>query len=341
MHIVNLMVPVLGTAKPSIMRCFGEFGDMKAMAPTTKTKSLPLLIGLGPVRSGSTWAYELLYNHSQVAVTRHKEVNYFNDNYERGPEWYERKFIPSNAKTVLRADISPHYMFEPHLVERVRASVREPFFCCGLRSPYRRLLSWYQAFAPIFRQTVAPNLSNIKLFQAQRDTFLRFGLIAGQMKDCMNEFGRDRFFLCDFDQLQRSPANVARAFQARLGLSIEMPFSVNCDVRVATKCGARHEAPLVIWLISSLVKTISPRHWSRLKHEFKCMTGSRPRIVHFCTIDDAIVLFRMLEAELESDISNLEELLDRDLSSWRIGPQIAALESDGSLMTMSTVALPQ
>jgi hypothetical protein len=290
---------------------------------------VPLLIGLGPVRTGSSWTYELLFGHSQVATTRAKEVNYFNDNYHRGPEWYGRCFKSATAETKLRADLSPHYMFAPDIAKRIRETVPEPFFTCGLRSPYARIRSYFRAFAPVIRYQGAgnnpPTCSNTELFALRRDVLLQLGLMAGTLKSCMDEFGHDRFVFRDFAQLRDSPRDVARAFQLSLGLNVEFPLSVTRDVRRSVAHGPVTTHPLKS-AIGRAARRYCPGLVYRAKHSrIAPLIWGKPT-EHSFTIEEAAVLYRLLEPEFERDISKLEELLGRDLSEWRIEPQIANLE---------------
>ncbi len=119
---------------------------LELASPQGVAGDVPMLIGLGPIRSGTTWVHELLFGHSQVATTSMKEVNFFNLNFDRGVPWYEAQFRPTTRATRLRADISPFYMMDPTVCDRIARTVRDPILMINLRSPYERVLSWDQKY---------------------------------------------------------------------------------------------------------------------------------------------------------------------------------------------------
>lgn len=70
---------------------------------------------IGAMKSGTTSLFRYLSQHPQVAPSSHKELNYFadDDNWDKGPDWYEDHFgfDPSVHKVGLEA--STHYTKQP------------------------------------------------------------------------------------------------------------------------------------------------------------------------------------------------------------------------------------
>ncbi len=279
---------------------------------------LPLLIGVGPVRSGTTWAHEMLFGHSQVATTAIKEVNYFNRAFDKGDDWYRAQFAPIGEKTRLRADLSPLYMLDPEVPGRIEATVADPIIMINLRSPYARTMSWWHRFG----QVRFPN-AQIETDPVVHEFMDRVGLLTARMRPYLERFGRDRVVLADYDLLQKDPQALARELQTRLGLDLEMPATVDRAVNTAVDYRSTALRRLVK-RITPAARKLSPHLFYKIKYSFvhEMLLRRRPSVS--LTKDQTAILFDKLKARFEPDIDELEKLLERNLSAWRIDRQLAA-----------------
>ena len=95
----------------------------------------------GAPKCGSTWMYEQLRRHPQIATASGKDTYYFTSQWHRSRDWYLRHFTPG-PDTQCYADISHHYMYEPDFVSRLRATVDgDVRVHLMLRDPAQRLRS--------------------------------------------------------------------------------------------------------------------------------------------------------------------------------------------------------
>lgn len=52
--------------------------------------TLPSFLGIGAMRSGTTWLDQMLRSHADIYMSeRRKEVHFFDQYYDRGLSWYE------------------------------------------------------------------------------------------------------------------------------------------------------------------------------------------------------------------------------------------------------------
>lgn len=103
---------------------------------------LPDFVGIGAPRSGTTWIYEMLKRHPQVCMSSEKELNFFNNAYQKGAGWYERFFNPCDQnKTV--GEFSPSYLADERVPERMKALVPEAKLVISLRNPVKQIFSRY------------------------------------------------------------------------------------------------------------------------------------------------------------------------------------------------------
>ena len=282
-------------------------------------RDIPLLIGLGPIRSGTTWVHELLFGHSQVATTLMKEVNFFNSHFDEGMGWYEEKFRPVTAATRLRADISPFYMMDPTVCDRIARSVPNPILMINLRSPYERVLSWYQKY----RQGDHP-IGWIASDARVHAEALEIGLTATMLQHYVERFGRERLILVDYADLKSDPVGLSERLQRRLGLDIEAPPSITREVNASVHYRSAHLRRLA-HLGGPLVRKLSPQLFYSMKYGVmhdvifakKRLTGPDAEL--------KLTAIGSLRTAFEADIDRLEEALDQDLTSWRYEKQAAGL----------------
>jgi len=113
---------------------------------TAALRPLPNSIIIGGMKCGTTTLNAWLRSHPEVAFSAIKEIHFFDQNYEKGPDWY-RSFFPIwerllGAKCVLEA--TPAYLFRASVVaERMHRLVPEARLIVMLRDPVKRAISHY------------------------------------------------------------------------------------------------------------------------------------------------------------------------------------------------------
>src|SRR4026208_2465075 len=74
---------------------------------------LPTFIGIGSMRCGSTWLYQVLKCHPDIAMSELKEVDFFflYRMLRHDWRWYEALFHPNGTGELkpVRGEISPRY----------------------------------------------------------------------------------------------------------------------------------------------------------------------------------------------------------------------------------------
>jgi len=81
---------------------------------------LPNFIICGAQRAGTTSLFHYLKAHPQVYMAPTKEVHFFDLNYEKGIDWYEKHFRSSNPeKHKAIGEVSPFYMYLHEVPERI------------------------------------------------------------------------------------------------------------------------------------------------------------------------------------------------------------------------------
>jgi hypothetical protein len=126
---------------------------MRWRSATRRVRVLPDFLVLGGQRCGSTTLYTMLCGHPQVMEASHKEPHFFDNNHQRGLEFYRRLF-PLDAHMRLRAlrlghpvvtgEATTNYLSHPAVPGRVKALLPDVRLVAILRDPVDRAHSHYQ-----------------------------------------------------------------------------------------------------------------------------------------------------------------------------------------------------
>ncbi|MGE5527840.1 MAG: sulfotransferase family protein [Patescibacteria group bacterium] len=105
---------------------------------------LPNFICPGAARSATTTLYYLLIQHPQVFLPRIKETKFFAINYDKGLPWYESRYYAKAAGEIAIGDISPAYLCHEECPKRIYQSLGPKVkFIFMLRNPITRAVSHY------------------------------------------------------------------------------------------------------------------------------------------------------------------------------------------------------
>jgi len=188
----------------------------------------PIVVCVGPIRSGTTWIYELLKNHPQCITTDPKETSFFCVNFDKGIDWFLSKFQKSNVATKLCADLSPLYFLHHNDVTRVKAFAEEVKIIICLRNPYERLRSIHNKMNAIGRKReVSDYMENAKL---RNEDVLGYNLIYDKAIFFIEHFGKENVYFFYFDELKSNPDGAARKLLEFLGLDYFISVSVGHEV---------------------------------------------------------------------------------------------------------------
>ncbi|WP_295607077.1 sulfotransferase domain-containing protein [uncultured Lamprocystis sp.] len=99
-----------------------------------------LFVGIGVQKCATTWLYDILLDHPNVALSKRKELDFFSYHFGRGYQWYEEQF-PADRHGCLVGEISPSYFVDANVPERLQAYAPEANLIVSLRDPVERAVS--------------------------------------------------------------------------------------------------------------------------------------------------------------------------------------------------------
>ena len=109
----------------------------------------PTFINIGPGRCATSWLFQLLQAHPEIALSKVKETEYFNTNFAKGPQWYEAQFDVAAAADSSGSDVqqigefSANYYLCSEIAEAIHTYDPDMKLIINLRNPYELLKSFH------------------------------------------------------------------------------------------------------------------------------------------------------------------------------------------------------
>lgn len=103
---------------------------------------VPNFLYIGTSKAGSTWLFNALAVHPQVALASDKGLYYFDQHFDRGESWYLSQFAGLPDRPAI-GEISHSYLSSPEAPERIAALNPAVRLLVCLREPVDRAFSDY------------------------------------------------------------------------------------------------------------------------------------------------------------------------------------------------------
>jgi hypothetical protein len=278
----------------------------------------PDFIGIGTIKSGTTWLWQCLREHPELYLPRMKELEYFNSQYERGVEWYKSFFADAGAR--LCGEVSPQYVHDPDAARRMaQLSGRLKLISC-FRNPVDRAYSHFmmdaRAHAGLSDRDKARMFD--ELVRAGDSKYVRFGFYAAQISPFVEIFGRQAIHAVFFDDIRDKPHDVLRDICIFLGVASDfVPNSLMGSVNSSKRYRS-------VWLFNTLRGTVRLADRIGLGEliMFLKRIAIRDRVLELLEVPDQYHPMsrdtrRRLAATYADSNRRLGEIFDRDLSTWQ------------------------
>ena len=271
---------------------------------------LPGIIAIGPPRTGTTWLDAVLRGHVGLPSDV-KETQFFKWNYEKGLEWYAWHFRNCPPEHPVM-EICPSYFDYKPARERIKRHIPDCKIICTLRDPVERLYSVYRHYSGFagfknFEGLVedAPNL-----FEASD--------YVTHLREWFADFGRENVLVAFYENLESSP----QAFLDSICKFVGIPsFDVHKTDAGTRKINASPRKPrsrrlglaagkLRGWLLSHRAHKIV-NLWQKTLLWDLCFAGGEE------FGPPSPELEKQLREHFRPSVMALEQLLGKDLSTWK------------------------
>lgn len=182
----------------------------------------PDFIFIGPDKSGSTWIHRVLQWHPEIYVAESKELEFFDNYYDRGLDWYLSYFRGASPGHKVRGEVCHNYLFSREACERIHRHFPDIRLMICLREPVDRAFSAYLYMIKQGRISCSFEEAVMAV-----DELVDHGCYARHLLPYIEQFGKARIFTGLFDDLQQDPAAFARRMLDFLGVTpLALPESL-------------------------------------------------------------------------------------------------------------------
>lgn len=191
---------------------------------STKRLPLPDFLGIGFMKTGTTWLYENLRCHPELHLADAKELRYFDTpRYLEPLARYAGNFQGANGR--LKGEISPSYALVPERrVQEIRRLLPDVRLLVLLRDPvereWSRVTHAYRKDGRDIREAADEEVMAI----LGRGTLASRGGYSGTIEKWLRHFPADRLFVGFYEDLQARPQGLLTDVFAFLGVDTDVDW---------------------------------------------------------------------------------------------------------------------
>ncbi|WP_113952485.1 sulfotransferase family protein [Arenicella xantha] len=291
---------------------------------------MPNFLIVGAVKAGTTSLYHYLSQHPDIFLPNQKEPHHFAPTKWCGYpamalDDYETLFEKTDTYTA-RGEASTGYLYYPESPNLIHQALPDCKIVVILRDPTVRAYSGYMHEVRegleqhSFEQALAQEQQATRFVRGGEFSFnyLKQGLVCDNIQRYIELFGTHQVHVCWFDDLVNKPHTLMQALFDFL--NVDEHFQGEWDYRYnpsgQPKFKALHtlidgEGTVANWLRARFSGNRKSHRQASLWHrvrDWNLASGERP------TLDPSTE--RLLRSYFQSEVRNLEALLNRDLSEW-------------------------
>ncbi len=276
--------------------------------------TFPTFLGIGVPRSGTTWLHEILQSHPEVYVPKYrKEIRFFDENYDRGVDWY-KKFFPSDMhanKYRAIGEISPFYLYYDDCIDRILKIPSITKLILILRNPVDRTYSYYGCLVRDGKY-----VGSFEDCMIQHPEIIQQSFYSGYLEKYLHHFAKEQLLVLIYEQTIASSISKTKDRLANfLGIDVER-FPPSAGLARVNTSGIpnAHSAYLFFDKIAWRLKDMDLDcivSWSK-KLGIKRLFGKKHSLPQ---MKEEIQQY--LSELYKPDIQELELLLETDLDCWK------------------------
>jgi len=267
------------------------------------------VIGIGSPRCGTSFLHDLLGTHPDVQTPQtHKELNFWNQNYEKGLGWYVNNFN-LNSKYKYIHEFTPGYLCNQEVPLRiVRELGKSPLFIVILRNPVDRLYSHFKKYTRdkqtdmSFREfTKIPQRLNVSMYGCN-------------IKHWLNIFPRENFLFLEYEYFFQNPEKGVRELAEFLGIDTDgfdtslFNKKINTSETVSARGLYKKGHYIVNWLRSKNLHYLA----NQIVRTGRLLMKQKPDISHQIPSQER----QRLQNYFKNDVRELEMITGKNFEGW-------------------------
>ncbi len=280
-------------------------------------------LGIGPSKAGTTWVGHMLEAHPRICMAEPKEVHFFNDSlsfnqsyhtrhYALGLEWYQKHFKHCAAGTI-RGEITPRYLIDPVVPQRIYDHNPQARLIVCLRAPFDRIVSHYHSARDYHHSEPRSLARAIR----EEPEYIEACMYFQNVSRFLPLFPMKQIFFVDMEQVATHPQQVVVDLYAFLGVQSDfVPDSLYTKSNPART-----------------TRSLAFRKWTGSLHRKIVAMGFSPWILLLKKIGIGKLINRLnsgpilkaalseedkiyIRERIKEDVSQFSKLMERDFSHW-------------------------
>ena len=273
--------------------------------------ALPSFFVIGPPRTGTTWLYEILRDHTLLPAPT-KETRFFDKHFHRGIDWYRAHFRHAAPDRQV-GEIAPTYFASIEASARIARTLPEAKAVCIFRHPVERVISLYK-----LKRAYGLIPWNFEQAMACDSEMLESSRYATNLKVWQDALGREQVMATLYDDLRDNPQEFLDTLVdfidvPRFGLTDSQTMSVHASETMTHPRSyhrTRRATSMADWFKARRLDTVvAAVRNSPLRKLF--LGGGSPFAAF--PMETSLRLYELFRPEVEE----LEGMINRDLSTWK------------------------
>lgn len=274
------------------------------------SSTVPHFVIGGAAKAGTTWLHACLNDNPHIYLPPEKEIHYFSYHFDKGVDWYQKKFKRSTKVT---GDVSPSYLPHPEAAKRIAQFAPNTKFVFVLREPVARAYSHYCML--LSSGVAGPDIDAV-LVESSR--YVQEGFYFRHLSRYFDHFDPSCIQVFLHSELAKSPEVVIKSISEHIGV----PFVDSSLIRerfFERKPLKKHVGfhqflvqnlakPIQASTLGNRVLTLLRRSSLAKAYHSMSPTTEYPKLTP--------ELQQRIQGYLRADTESLQTLINRDLSSW-------------------------
>lgn len=282
------------------------------------TDILPNFFIAGAAKCGSYTLYHYLNKHPNIIMSSSKEPGIFSYSWNDGEglNQYTNYFRDYNGQKAI-GEATVEYMVHPESPKRISKIIPNAKFIFILRNPFERANSHY--WHRIKSRAIDRNNSFGEIIREKENSFpIRYGLYADHIKRFLEYFSLEQIKILILEEFSDNPPEYFK----QIFEFLEVNKSINVDYKKPLNTAKIQQ----FWLLDDILhsirteagalkKVIPPFIRGFLLKQYEKLKNYNKRDFEYPPLDDKYI--KELSGYFLPQISELEMLIDKDLSEWR------------------------
>ena len=280
-------------------------------------------LGIGPAKAGTTWVSHMLQAHPQICMSEPKEVHYFNDrlslnryqdtpHFHLGEAWYQKHFKHCQRDSI-KGEITPNYILDPVVPERIYKHNPEMKIIFCIRSPFERIVSHYHSARDFHHRENRPFSQAIR----EEPEYIEACLYYKNISRFLTWFPREQFYVADMDRIKKEPRVVTSELYSFLKVDPAFVPSNIDDVsnparatrfNSVRKWSSHFHHKMVAMELTAVIRLLKKMGIGKLVNRL----NSAPVQKVSLTKEDFVYILNAVR----EDVELLSRFLEKDLSHW-------------------------